>query len=502
MANALRALTPNTTRPQDVPADVLVVGFTESGPEGSGTRLEASQLLALADAAQAVGFTGSSMATVMLPAPAGFKARAVLLVGLGDFTADLLEDAETSEAAHEALRRAAGTALRTVERRHSVALALPTTDDSAAEAVATGALLGAYTYDSYKSASATEPGALTMLTVEDHGAAVRNAGLIAQAVNRTRDLVNQPPADLYPESMAQEFATQAKERRLKVTVIDDKALRERGFGGLTGVGQGSPRGPRLVKLEYSPKKALKHMALVGKGITFDSGGLSLKPPASMAEMTSDMAGAAAVGQALFAIADLQLPVRVTAWLALAENMPGGSAQRPSDVLKMYGGTTVEVTNTDAEGRLVLADGLVAAQEEDPDLVIDVATLTGAQIVALGERTSGVMGTTGARNRVVLAGQAAGEPVWPMPLPEELRRGLDSHTADLKNAGPRPGGMLLAGVFLGEFVTSEQAWAHIDVAGPAFNGHGAWGYTPKEGTGVPVRTLIEVARGLSTTDAEE
>ena len=216
----------------------------------------------------------------------------------------------------------------------------------------------------------------------------------------------------------------------------------------------------------------------------------------MEDMKSDMRGAAAAAQAIITIARLQLPVKVTAWLAMAENMPGADAQRPSDVITIYGGKTVEVTNTDAEGRLVLADALVAAGKENPDLIIDIATLTGAQIVALGNRTSGVMGRTNARNAVVLASEKTGEAMWPMPFPEELLSYFDSETADIKNSGKRPGGMLSAGVFLQEFVADEQDWAHIDIAGPSFNSESPWGYTPAEGTGVPVRTLVQVAENLA------
>ncbi|MDN5660823.1 MAG: leucyl aminopeptidase family protein, partial [Brevibacterium aurantiacum] len=231
---------------------------------------------------------------------------------------------------------------------------------------------------------------------------------MAAATNRARDLVNTPPLDLYPESFAQRVKDQGKERKLKVSVLGEKELQAGGYGGITGVGQGSTRGPRLVKVEYSPKGAERHVSFVGKGITFDSGGISLKPAASMEDMKSDMAGAAAVVQALFAIADLGLPVRATAWLPLAENMPGSSATRPSDVLHMRSGKTVEVTNTDAEGRLVLADALADADAENPDLLIDVATLTGAQVVALGNRTSGVMGAEAARSLVTASATEAGE----------------------------------------------------------------------------------------------
>src|SRR5690606_29874930 len=230
-------------------------------------------------------------------------------------------------------------------------------------------------------------------------------------VNGVRDLVNTPPNLLYPESFAERARTLAKGTKVDVTVLDDDALRAGGYGGLVGVGQGSTRGPRLVRLEWEPRKAKRHVALVGKGITFDSGGLSIKPAKSMETMKSDMAGAAAVLHTVLAAAALELPVAVTGWLCLAENMPSGTAQRPSDVITQRGGKTVEVLNTDAEGRLVLADGLVAATEEHPDALLDVATLTGAQIVALGYRVSAVMGTGGLPDLVVEAARASGELVW-------------------------------------------------------------------------------------------
>jgi len=260
------------------------------------------------------------------------------------------------------------------------------------------------------------------------------------------------------------------------------------------VGQGSVHPPRLVRLSYAPPGAAKTVVFVGKGITFDSGGLSLKPPKSMESMKSDMGGAAAVLAALQAIAALGPEVNVVGYLPLAENMPGGGAQRPSDVITIYGGKTVEVLNTDAEGRLVLADALSRALGDDPDLVIDVATLTGAQLVALGPRIAGVMANDDAvRDGVVDAARRAGEGAWPMPLPEELRKGLDSAVADIANvAAERSGGMLVAGLFLKEFIPNGISWAHLDIAGPSFHEGEPYGYTPKGGTGAAVRTLVQIA----------
>ncbi|MCM1012350.1 leucyl aminopeptidase [Brevibacterium sp. XM4083] len=489
------ATTPSSyasTTPTKVSAAVLVLGVADGSVHG----LDSAKTVrtAVDDAARAIEFTGKAGATARIPAPKGVTAESILLVGLGDL--DATSAGDDAAAANEVLRRAAGAALRALSGASSIAVALPVDSPAAVEAVTVGAALGAYRFTTYRSGDDDRvPGPVTVLGPKGKTyAAAHEAGtIIAAATNAARDLVNTPPLDLYPESFAQLVKDQAKSRKVKVTVLGEKELAAGGYGGLIGVGQGSTRGPRLVKVEYSPKKARRHISFVGKGITFDSGGLSLKPAASMEDMKSDMAGAAAVVEAVFAIADLGLPVRATAWLPLAENMPGSSAQRPSDVLTMRSGKTVEVTNTDAEGRLVLADALTDAGAEDPDLLIDVATLTGAQIVALGNRTSGVMGTPAARTTVAERAAVAGEDVWPMPIPEELLSGFDSTAADLKNSGPRAGGMLAAAAFLQEFVADDAEWAHIDIAGPSFNTGSAFGYTPAAATGAAVRTLVEIAR---------
>jgi leucyl aminopeptidase len=296
-----------------------------------------------------------------------------------------------------------------------------------------------------------------------------------------------PPSQLYPETFADAAKDLAKGLPVKVTVYDEKRLAKEGFGGILAVGQGSLRPPRLVKVEYSPAKAGPGAGvhLVGKGITFDTGGISIKPAAQMDQMKSDMAGAATVLTSLLAAARLNLPVKVTAWLCIAENMPSGSAQRPADVITIRGGKTVEVLNTDAEGRLVMADGIAAASEENPAAIIDVATLTGAALIALGTRTAGLMGDDAVTQPLLAAASASGEPAWPMPLPEELRAGLDSATADLSNVGERPDG-------------SAIPWAHLDIAGPAFNTGSAYGHTPKQGTGAVVRTLVSYLEDASGT----
>ena len=284
---------------------------------------------------------------------------------------------------------------------------------------------------------------------------------------------------------------------LEVTVLTEKALRKNGFGGITAVGQGSANPPRLIRIAYRPEGATRHLALVGKGVTFDSGGLV--PQAAEGDGDDEVGhGRGGCGRRRrAAIATLGLPVTVTAVVPVAENMPSGTAQRPGDVITIYGGKTVEVLNTDAEGRLILADALVRAAEEEPDLLIDAATLTGAQLVALGFRTSGVMGNDDdIRDAVWQAAGRAGEAMWPMPLPADLRASLDSEVADLKNIGDRNGGMLTAGLFLQEFVPAGLPWVHLDIAGPAFNEGAAYGYTPKGGTGAAVRTLVQVAEEMA------
>ncbi|HTU04646.1 MAG TPA: leucyl aminopeptidase, partial [Trebonia sp.] len=405
----------------------------------------------------------------------------------------------------EKLRRAAGAALRdltgnakkpAVQDKNgvkSVAVALPAQTAAEAEAVTTGALLGGYSFRKYRTTASADL-AVTVLTGAGNADAVRRGEVIANAVNLVRDLVNTAPLDLPPEVLAEEAVRVASGKGIAVQVLDETELKTGGYGGITAVGQGSSRPPRLVRLEYTHPEAAKTVAFVGKGITFDSGGLSLKPPKSMETMKCDMSGAAATLAATAAIAELGLPVNVIGYLCLAENMPGGAAQRPSDIITIYGGKTVEVLNTDAEGRLVMADALARSGADDPDLVVDIATLTGAATVALGRRTAGVMGSSEAvAGEVAAVMREAGEPAWAMPLPDELRKGLDSMVADLANvSGDRNGGMLVAGLFLREFVPDGVAWAHLDIAGPAFNETSPFGYTPKGGTGAAVRALVQIA----------
>jgi leucyl aminopeptidase len=485
-------------------SDALVVGVAQ-GPDGPvllDSPLPGKAVRTLDDLLPLLGVTGAADEVKRTPGIPGAHAEILVFAGVGRLA--------TGQApATEALRRAAGAAVRQLAGMDTVALALPAPGIAEAAAVAEGAALGAYAFagirsgqaetaaDSQKAAARRPVARIAVVTAaaddKAMAQALRRAAALGRAVGATRDLVNQPPSHLYPETFAQAARDLAKGLPVKLTVLDEKKLEKEGYGGILGVGKGSSRPPRLVKVEYSPAGATKHVALVGKGITFDTGGISLKPAAGMQTMKLDMAGAAVVLNTVLAAASLKLPVKLTGWLCLAENMPSGAAQRPSDVLTVFGGKTVEVLNTDAEGRLVMADGLAAASLEKPDVLIDIATLTGAQMVALGTRVSGVMGDDGVRTAIQAAADRAGEQFWPMPLPEELRSGLDSQVADIANIGDKFGGMLTAGLFLQEFVGEVEGrripWAHLDIAGPAFNEGAAYGYTPKAATGVGVRTLL-------------
>jgi leucyl aminopeptidase len=489
--------------PETAEADVLVIGVvqTPDGPAAAPGLSGVDEAFGgtLADSLAALGATGELEELTKIPGTGKLPATLVLAVGLGGAP----EEGTSFNA--EKLRRAAGAALRWTAAKKAaksdepssagktVTLALPALTTNEAEAVTTGALLGAYSFGKYRSTQAADL-AVTVLTGEVNADAVRRGQVIAKAVNLVRDLVNTSPLDLPPAALAAEAERVAAEVGISAEVLDEVALKDGGYGGLTGVGQGSSRPPRLVRLSYTHPEATRTVAFVGKGITFDSGGLSLKPPKSMETMKCDMSGAAAVLAATTAVAELALPVNVVAYLCAAENMPGGAAQRPSDVITIYGGKTVEVLNTDAEGRLVLADGIARSIEDGPALIVDVATLTGAATVALGRRTAGVMGSSDeVAAEIAAVMRDAGEPAWAMPFPEELRKGLDSTVADMTNVSPdREGGMMVAGLFLKEFVPGGIAWAHLDIAGPAFNEKAPFGYTPKGGTGAAVRALIEIA----------
>jgi len=509
--------------------DTLVVAVFQgaNGLElagGPGEVLTSQQEIALWKLLTAVGAVGKKGEVTTVPGEvlsdgdatgisdddaSGPVVERILAVGLGDI----------EEVTDETIREVAGVASRNVKRPNNQtdeegesdaestdrgAHVVSTLGMFGTEAALVGHGLGAYSYFGQKSGSA----AVERVTVLGHAGddtksapeeITKRAQILVESVYFARDLVNAPANELYPESYATIAAEQAKEFGIEAEILDEKQLEKQGFGGIIGVGKGSARAPRLLRLTYTPAEAKEDtpfVALVGKGITFDTGGISLKPGANMWDMISDMGGSAAVIASIYAVARLGAPVKVTATVPMAENMPSDRATRPGDILRHYGGLTTEVLNTDAEGRLVLADAIVRACEDKPDYLIETATLTGAQMVALGNRTPGIMGSIDFRDRVAMVSQEVGDNGWPMPLPAELDDALKSDVADLRNISTnRWGGMSVAGCYLSHFVPENVEWVHIDIAGPAYNTSAPHGYTPKRGTGVPVRTIVETIESI-------
>jgi leucyl aminopeptidase len=494
------------TDPAELAVDAVVIGL-HSQPDEGGAVLPAAGAESITAA-----FDGKLTSTLALLGATGAPGEVTKLATLGTVSAPLLvavglgDEPTGSAPDRETLRRGTGAAVRALAGNVTVALALPLPDDADApgvlRAILEGALLGSYTFAGYKTkpqAARREPVTALQVHVPDAAdAAARaeatRAEVVARAVRLTRDWVNMAPNELRPPSFADAVVAAAEGTGLEVEVLDLEALKAGGYGGIVAVGQGSDAPPRLVRLSYTPQDVQnpKRVALVGKGITFDTGGISIKPTAGMWEMKSDMAGAAAVGATLLAVAALKPAVAVSGYLCMAENMPSGTAYRPGDVITMFNGKRVEVLNTDAEGRMVLADGIARACADGTDYLFEASTLTGGQVVALGKRIAGVMGDPQTCERVKAAGDAVGEPAWPMPLPDDVRKGMESEVADISQTNAsmdRAGHMLQGGVFLREFVAEGVPWAHIDIAGPSYHTGEPTGYWTKGGTGVPVRTFL-------------
>ena len=484
-ANKFTSFNKNTAYviPVTKKADKLVIGQTG---------IETSELAKID--LQSVGVSAELESLVRLPAPNG---ATYALVGIGSKPLSKTD-----------LRNLGAASARKLSSFKDIVIGFETSDSEETAAILEGAALGTYTYNAYKGLTKGIEIKLQSVSVisahKPSTAALNQIAIISENVNLTRNLVNMPGRDLYPESLAKAVQTAAKGSGVTVQIWAEDRLTKEGLGGILGVGQGSSRGPRLVKLEYKPKVAKKHLALVGKGITFDTGGLSLKPSISMLGMNFDMTGAASVAAATIAIAKLQLPIKVTSWLCIAENMPSGTAQRPNDVIKARNGMTIEVLNTDAEGRLVLADGLSLASEAKPDYIVDVATLTGAVQIALGNQYAGIMGDQEAVDAVKLAAEEVGEMVWQLPLDRKLRSLIDSDIADIANVkmGNTAGGTIIGGLFLNEFIgdrakgeTDDIKWVHMDIAATAHNEGAAYGVIPKGATGSYVRTLVALAKRL-------
>ena len=494
-------------------AQLLVVGsFAPSEPNGDDgdvgadvqrrpvlTPGAAAVLDGLDDAVAelvALGHDGAEGSTVRLRAMVGGSIRTVLVVGLGTAPAFSVER----------LRRAAGTAVRAASDAAGIATDLAlnvpadgTTPAQAAAAVAEGLLLGSYRFERYR--SKPKPSRLVRATIVGLDAAaqaaVERARIAIDAVTWVRDLVNTPPLDKRPAALADLVVAGFEGSGVAVRVLDGDELIAGGYGGIVGVGRGSSVGPRLVELRVSHPDAKRHIAIVGKGITFDTGGYSLKSTSGQETMKTDMAGAATVAAVVRAVARLGLPVEVTGVLALAENMVSGDAQRVSDVVTMRDGTTVEVMNTDAEGRMVLGDGIAHAAELGADTIVDVATLTGAIVIALGDLIGGIMANDDAlAASIVASANAVGEPMWQLPLAiDEYGKRVEGTVADLRNVGGREAGSIFGALFLHRFVPKGVRWAHLDIAGIAWR-ESAGAYQPKGATGSPVRTLITWLESLA------
>jgi leucyl aminopeptidase len=478
--------------PADQSADLCLVPVFQGPATGPGLRelgrrLDADLVKLLEDNR----FRGKLGEMFTVPTFGRAAAETVLLVGVGP----------KAEATADRIRRAAGKVAGRASgfRRITVVLAQAAkgSADDGVQALVEGLLLGAYRFDRYK-VRAEEDGApprwetVTVLgsprqDAKAAGEAIRRGEIVAEATAWARDLVNIPALDATPDFLAREARKMAREVGMECKVWSKADLERGGFGGILGVGRGSENPPRLIELRYKGGRGTP-VALTGKGVTFDSGGLSIKDAQQMEWMKADMAGAATMLGAMRAIGKLKPKVNVIAAIPSAENLPGGSAIRPGDVLTHRGGKTSEVLNTDAEGRLILADALAYLAEQKPRAIIDAATLTGACMIALGDELWGVMGNDRGVIRALLdAGQDAGEPGWELPLWTSYRKQIESSVADVKNIGNRYGGAITAALFLKEFV-GDVPWAHIDIAGTAFS-EKAGDYWPKGATGNPVRTVI-------------
>jgi leucyl aminopeptidase len=437
----------------------------------------------LSDYLTSSGFKGGPGELVVVPGGEGVTAGAVAVLGLGDHA-----KADTT-----VVRRAAGSAARSLRERSTVAVAIDGSGPESATTVAEGLLLGAYRFTTYK----TDPKPSRFeraLVVDGDEDALNRASIVAEATWLARDLVNEPASTLTPDVLAQRAKEAGDVSGFQCAIWDEDELETHGFGGLLGVASGSVNPPRFIQMHYAPESPTAKVALVGKGVTFDSGGLSLKDAANMETMKTDMGGAAAVIAAMSAIAKLKPQVEVLAFVPTTENMPSGTAVRPGDVLKHFGGKTTEVLNTDAEGRLILADALAFASEQKPDAIVDVATLTGSIMVALGKKATGLFSNDDTlASELEAASEAAGEAFWRMPIYDSYKKELESEVADLKNVGSRWGGAIIAALFLREFVGEGIPWAHLDIAGAA-RADSDYDENPKGGTGVAVRTLVNWVEG--------
>ncbi|MDQ3964675.1 MAG: leucyl aminopeptidase [Actinomycetota bacterium] len=477
-------------KPASIACDALIVGaFSEEDGfrlDPTGAEVDGRLDGRLSAHLEASSFKGKPGEIAIAPTFGKVPADTIAVIGLG-------RRGETTSAD---ARRAAGLAARRLGQREQVVCALQAGEGDGTQATAEGLLLGSYRFSHYKTDPPKTKNRNFILPGADQ-ASLERAAIIAEATALARDLVNEPASTLTPDLLARRAVEVASSGGMGSEVWDEKRLEKEGFGGVLGVASGSERPPRFIQLHYKHKGAKNKVALVGKGITYDSGGLSLKDASSMETMKTDMAGAAAVISAMAAIARLKPKIEVIAFVPTTENMPSGRAIKPGDVITHRGGRTTEVLNTDAEGRLVLADALAFASEQMPDAIVDVATLTGSIMVALGKKATGLFSNDDAlTDELKHASETAGERVWPMPLYKEYRKELDSEIADMKNIATRWGGAIFAALFLNEFVGDGIAWAHLDIAGTA-RADGDYEEMPKGGTGAATRTLIAWVEARAT-----
>lgn len=477
--------------------DLVVVGVYEGAVLAPGAAKLAAKLgplepLFAQGPLMSKPFTGAVGEVVSVPSFGAVPAAQVLFVGLGSKAA---ADRSVARKAGATVARRSGGAKRV---HVSLLGAFKGKPEENLAAFCEGFLLASYSFERYKREQNSKPNRIDELTIESPSAtkalknAITRAEAVALGVTLTRDLINTPSSDKSPESLATEAKRIAKAGGFAVKVWDQAGLTKGGFGGLLGVGQGATKESRLVELTYEPRGARTTIAIIGKGITFDSGGLNLKPSTGITTMKTDMSGAAAV-LGLFTVLSQLKPkgVAVRGYLACAENMPDGNALRPGDVVTHYGGTTSEIGNTDAEGRLVMADALAYAKERNPDIILDIATLTGAVVSALGRELTGVLGNDQVLiKRMLAAAERAGEPGWQLPLWESYRSVIKSPIADQNNAGSAEAGAgtITAGLFLKTFV-GDTPWVHLDIAGTARSSEERF-ETPKGASGTGVRTLLE------------
>lgn len=489
----------SSTEPLSVAADVLVVGIPEGASAKDGILGELTKRLGptVARILKREEFTGKKDQTVEIPCTDEVKPARVLLIGLGK---EALGEIDVRLLAAKGARFALGA------KASSLSLEVPTGVAGAERAAAEGVVLGSYRFTKYLTGDRVPKVQLekvTLLVAGKVSKEAKDAAAVGQQVGEAvciaRDLINEPPNELYPEKLAAAAVEMCKSRGLQVTVLDRPALEKKGMKLIVAVGRGSRRDPRLIHMIYKPAgaPAKKKIVFVGKGLTFDTGGICIKPAPGMEEMKGDMGGAANVIALMAAVAAVKPNIEVHGIVGSAENMPDGDAYRPGDIFGSYDGKTVEIINTDAEGRLVLADVLAYGRELKPDLMLDNATLTGACVVALGPTVSAYFANRDeVAERFRKAAKSAGEAMWQLPLVEDLRDGLKSDWADLKHVADRWGGAISAALFLREFV-GETPWIHVDIAGPSM-ANKAYGIYSKGGTGQGVLTFLRLIDDLSAS----